>query len=250
MMDILICEDNPQEAENYREIAEKCLDVFGTEGQGINGKVGAVCHSAEELLSFIQTNPVKQGLYFLDICLGGEMNGLQLAVKIRQQDPLGSIVFLTSKSEMSYLTFQYQVEALDFIIKDQMEEIPGRIRRCISKASVKYREAEKTAGREPVTIRADGVRYYLEPGDIMYIQTSRASSHKVEVTTKNGVESFYGTLKEFAAALSGYPEFFQCHQSVLVNRDYIVKIERTEKLIEMKDGVKVPVSVRFLKKMG
>lgn len=249
MMDILICEDNPQEAEKYREIAGKCLVDLRTDGQSINGKMGAVCYSAEELLSFIQTNPVKQGLYFLDICLGGKMNGLQLAVKIRQQDPLGSIVFLTSKSEMSYLTFQYQVEALDFIIKDQMEEIPGRIRRCISKAAVKYRASEKIEGREPVIIRAGGTQYYLEPREILYIQTSRTSSHKVEMTTKSGVESFYGTLKEFAAALSGYPEFFQCHQSVLVNRDYIVKVERTEKLIEMKDGVKVPVSVRFLKKM-
>lgn len=250
MMDILICEDNPQEAENYSRIIRDYLNDLMEEGKRVNGKIGAVCHSAEELLFFIRTNPVEKGLYFLDICLGGEMNGIQLAVKIRQQDPLGSIVFLTSKSEMSYLTFQYQVEALDFIIKDQIEEIPGRICRCVSKAAEKYRAAEKTAGREPVMIRTGGAKYYLEAGDIMYIQTSRTSSHKVEVTTKNGVESFYGTLKEFAAALSRYPEFVQCHQSVLVNRDYIVKIERTEKLIEMKDGVKVPVSVRFLKKMG
>ena len=250
MMDILICEDNPQEAEQYREIIRDYLNDLTIKEERVKGKMRAVCHSAEELLSFLDINPVKKGLYFLDICLGGKMNGLQLAVKIRQQDPLGSIVFLTSKSEMSYLTFQYQVEALDFIIKDQMEEIPGRIRRCISKASVKYREAEKTAGREPVTIRVGGAKYYLEPGDIMYIRTSRTFSHKVEVTTKNGVESFYGTLKEFAAALSGYPEFVQCHQSVLVNRNYIVKIEKTEKLIEMKDGMILPVSVRFLKKMG
>ncbi len=249
MMEIMICEDNLQEAEEFRKIVQEYLNDFRTEEEGGSGRMGAVCYSAEEMLSFLQANPVKQGLYFLDICLGGNMNGIQLAVKIRQQDPLGSIVFLTAKSEMSFLTFQYQVEALDFIIKDQMEEIPRRICRCIQKAEIKYREAEKTAGREPVIIRAGGAQHYLEPKEILYIQTSVTSSHKVEVTTKNGVESFYGTLKEFVTALSGFPEFFRCHQSFIVNREYIVKIDSTEKYIEMKNGVKVPISVRYLKKI-
>ena len=60
---------------------------------------------------------------FLDICLQSEMTGLILAQELRKIQPRCFIIFITSHSEMSILTFQYKVEALDFIIKDSSENI-------------------------------------------------------------------------------------------------------------------------------
>ena len=71
------------------------------------------------------------GVFFLDICLQSEMTGLILAQELRKIQPRCFIIFITSHSEMSILTFQYKVEALDFIIKDSSENIRKRIQECL-----------------------------------------------------------------------------------------------------------------------
>lgn len=60
------------------------------------------------------------GVYFLDIDLGSDMNGMKLAQQIRLYDPRGFIIFITAHSELSYMTFQYRVEAMDFVLKDNL----------------------------------------------------------------------------------------------------------------------------------
>lgn len=52
------------------------------------------------------------GIYFLDIDLGSNINGMKLAQQIRLFDPRGFIIFITAHSELSYMTFQYRVEAM------------------------------------------------------------------------------------------------------------------------------------------
>ncbi|WP_241960035.1 PfkB family carbohydrate kinase, partial [Staphylococcus gallinarum] len=42
----------------------------------------------------------------------------KLASEIRKHDPVGNIIFVTSHSELTYLTFVYKVAAMDFIFKD------------------------------------------------------------------------------------------------------------------------------------
>ena len=46
------------------------------------------------------------GIFFLDIDLKSTMNGLTLAQKIRKIQPRCYIIFITSHSEMGFLTFQ------------------------------------------------------------------------------------------------------------------------------------------------
>lgn len=49
------------------------------------------------------------------------MNGFELAQEIRKFDPRGFIIFITTHAELSYMTFTYKVEALDYIIKDDID---------------------------------------------------------------------------------------------------------------------------------
>ena len=136
MFEIFVCEDHPIEAAEYEKIINEELKA-----NVICGNLTYICSDAISLLEYLKAHPAKQALYFLDICLPGRMNGIQLASIIRDMDTFGSIVFVTSKSEMSYMTFQYYVEAMDFIIKDHIEELPGRIRKCMHKAYIKYRQS-------------------------------------------------------------------------------------------------------------
>ncbi len=84
----------------------------------------------EELIEQLKKSE-NTGLYFLDIDLKSSKNGLMLAKEIREYDPRGFIVFITSHSEMSFITFQYKVEALDFILKNDPHQLQHRICECI-----------------------------------------------------------------------------------------------------------------------
>ena len=53
-----------------------------------------------------------------DIQLEADINGIKLGSEIRKYDPIGNIIFVTSHSELTYLTFVYKVSAMDFIFKD------------------------------------------------------------------------------------------------------------------------------------
>ena len=97
------------------------------------------------------------------------------------------------------------------------------------------------------TVKTGGHYQYLDPHTIMYIQTSRTAAHRVEIYSQNGVESVYGTLKEFEAALKRFPFFLRSHQSVIVNREYILQIDLNRKMIRMQDGQTLPISVRYIK---
>ena len=66
------------------------------------------------------------------------MNGMKLAQQIRLFDPRGFIVFISAHSELSYMTFQYWVEAMDFVLKDNPAEVKVKIRECLLNAMESY----------------------------------------------------------------------------------------------------------------
>ncbi|SND11434.1 response regulator [Streptococcus pneumoniae] len=71
----------------------------------------------DQLLAEVHEKGAHQ-LFFLDIEIRNEeMKGLEVARKIREQDPYALIVFVTTHSEFMPLSFRYQVSALDYIDK-------------------------------------------------------------------------------------------------------------------------------------
>ena len=81
------------------------------------------------------------------------MTGLTLAQEIRKYDPRGFIIFVTTHSEMSYMTFIYKLEALDFILKDEPKELPKIILHC------KNRQMEFLGKIKEIEKEVDG-RFY------------------------------------------------------------------------------------------
>ena len=63
-----------------------------------------------------------------------DINGIKLGSEIRKYDPIGNIIFVTSHSELTYLTFVYKVSAMDFIFKDDPNQLKTRIIDCIETA--------------------------------------------------------------------------------------------------------------------
>lgn len=111
MIDVYICEDNLKQLKLITKFISDSIMIEALDMQ-------IICSTPDphiilkELLTAENT-----GLFFLDIDLKSDINGLELAQRIRKIQPRCFIIFITSHSEMSFLTFQYKLEALDFIIK-------------------------------------------------------------------------------------------------------------------------------------
>ena len=180
------------------------------------------------------TNPV---LFFLDIDLGHELNGMDLAREIRELNKESFIVFITTKSEMAPLTFKYQLEALDFIIKDEAED---EIRqRLISSIKTAIKRHVKPVDGKVLQIKTDDKVVALPMSEILYIETTPVR-YKLKLHTATRRLSINGELKKMAGEVD--ERFVRAHQSYLVNRDHIKEIDYSGNMITLTDGSEIPLS--------
>lgn len=184
------------------------------------------------------------GHFFLDIDLKSDMNGLTLAQRIRQIQPRCFIVFITSHSEMSFLTFQYKAEALDFIVKDSTEHIKAKIHECLLDVSSKYTSLNNSITRT-FTINQNDKRIVIDYSDILFFETS-SNIHKIILHAKKRVIEFTGQLKDIEQQLDY--RFYRCHTSYIINKDNISDVDFKELQVHMNNGESCPISVR--KKKG
>lgn len=196
------------------------------------------------LLEKVKTSQ-NTGIYFLDIDLNSSMNGMKLAQQIRLFDPRGFIIFITSHSELSYMTFQYRVEAMDFIIKDNPAEAKVKIRECLFNAMERYTlQTNKT--HKVYTIDVGGRKISVDHEDIFFFETS-SNIHKVILHAKDRQIEFSGTIKELTGTLGD--SFVRCHRSFLVNKNNIKEVDAKNRIVYFTNGETCLVSTRMMKEL-
>lgn len=226
MINVFICEDNQNQLKLFEKYVRDAIII-----EDVDMKVALVTSNPHNILKYIQSKEVT-GLYFLDIDLHSDITGLELAQQIREEDPRCFIVFITSHSEMGVLTFQYKVEALDFIIKDDLDSIRSRIRECVAKAGERYSSA-KTQEHEMFTISMARSKINIELDEILFFETS-TNIHKIVMHAKGRKIEFNAQMKEIEEQLDD--RFFRCHRSYLVNKDNIDHVDFTNCIIHMVNG--------------
>lgn len=239
MIDIYVCEDSPEQREMITNYIRLAILI-----QEYDMKINIATDDPEEIIEEIKKSK-NTGLYFLDIALQTDQNGLILAQKIREYDPRGFIVFVTSHSEMSYMTFKYKVEALDFILKDELQFLQRRICECIENVHRKQMKITRAEGKT-MTITRGGRQITLEYRHIMFFETS-VNEHKLIVHTESKSIEFFGKMKDIEDEVGD--EFIRCHRAYLVNKKNIKEINYTEKMIIMKNQMSCPISHRMLGKV-
>ena len=238
MIDIFICEDNKKQLDLFTTYISNLILI-----EGFDMKIVQATSDPHQLLKEILTAE-NTGLFFLDIDLRSDMNGLTLAQRIRQIQPRCFIVFITSHSEMSFLTFQYKAEALDFIVKDSAEHIKSKIHECLLDVNSKYTSSNNNVTRT-FTINQNDKRIVIDYNDIIFFETSN-NIHKIILHARKRVIEFTGQLKDIEQQLDY--RFYRCHTSYIINKDNITDIDFKELLVHMNNGETCPVSGR--KKKG
>ena len=192
---------------------------------------------------FLIVSAENTGIYFLDIDLNSDMNGMKLAQQIRLFDPRGFIIFITAHSELSYMTFQYRVEAMDFVLKDNPAEAKVKIRECLLNAMERY-TLQTNKIHKVYTMELGGRKVSVDYDEIFFFETSR-NIHKVILHAKDRQIEFYGAIKELTSILDD--NFVRCHRSFLVNKNNIKEVDAKNRIIYFNNGETCLMSTRMMK---
>lgn len=184
-----------------------------------------------------------KNIYFLDIEIKKmQKKGLEAAQEIRQFDPYGMIVFITTHSEFAPITYKYKVSALDFIEKNSKEsEIERQITECLQ---LLFDPKKQLVAEDAFIFKNQHSHFQIPFYDILYFETSDIA-HKIQLVGKNKVLEFYGTLEEVEALDH---RFFRCHRAFVINLANVERIDSSEKLVFFQEGYRSLISRRKIKR--
>lgn len=243
MLSVFICEDSSMQRKRVTGYINQYI-----KSQRLDMQVKLSTGNPFEVIDELKAAGTNEmGLYFLDIDLQQpEMNGFQLAQKIREYDPRGFIIFITTHAELSYMTFTYKVEALDYIIKDDFNEMEKRVYDCLAKAE--ERVNVKPEAGAVFTLQISDKKVIRERfDDILFFETS-PTAHKVILHGKNRQIEFYGKLKNIEKMLDD--TFYRCHRSFIVNKKNIHEMDKSNGVLKMINGENCYVSTKQIKSLS
>ncbi|MCI9323502.1 MAG: response regulator transcription factor [Lachnospiraceae bacterium] len=239
MLDIFVCEDNEVQRRTIVQIIQNTVLI-----EELDMQLVLDAGDPYILLERVKTSQ-NTGIYFLDIDLGSNMNGLKLAQQIRLYDPRGFIIFVTAHCELSYMTFQYRVEAMDFVLKDNPAEAKVKIRECLLNAMERY-TLQTNRTHKVYTIEINGRKISVDYDDILFFETS-GNIHKLILHGKDRQIEFSGTMKELADTLGS--DFVRCHRSFLVNKKNIKEVDAKNRILYFANGETCLISTRMMKEL-
>ncbi len=237
MLDIFVCEDNAAQRRTVVNIIQNIVLI-----EELDMQLTLDTGDPYMLLRKIKTSQ-NTGIYFLDIDLNSSMNGMKLAQQIRLYDPRGFIIFITAHSELSYMTFQYRVEAMDFVLKDNPAEAKVKLRECLLNAMERHTlQTNKT--HKVYTLEIGGRKISVDYEDILFFEIS-SNIHKVILHAKDRQIEFPSTLKELTGVLDS--NFVRCHRAFLVNKNNIKEVDTKNRIIHFANGETCLMSTRMMK---
>ncbi|MDO4272230.1 MAG: LytTR family DNA-binding domain-containing protein [Eubacteriales bacterium] len=195
--------------------------------------------SPEELLSKINSGSPR-GIYFLDIDFPGQMNGFQLAQRIRSFDPRGFIIFITGHDDLAVETFRYQLEAMDYVVKGDDKLITERIQTCLANAEARIL-AESKENTQYYTLKISDTVRHIPLSRILYFEAI-GRKHLVLLRMTDEMLEFYGSLTAIEEEVG--ERFWRCHRGYLVNREHIHEIHLKENSVELTNGERCLLSRR------
>lgn len=243
-MNIFILEDQFIQQRIMEKLVRKACEELGIRCRNL------VVTAKPDLL-LLESKACANNLYFLDIEISGcETKGLEVAREIRKYDARGHIVFVTTHSHLSPVTFKYKVAALDFIVKvaDQ-DELELKVREILTIA-----DERKTVVDDNDWFVFDNkfTKFQIPFNSIYYFETTDIP-HKIRLVSENRTLEFYGDLKDIEAK---DPRLFRCHRAFIVNLMKVESIDKTKKEIIFQGNLNsgepkrmIPASRQLLKQL-
>lgn len=214
MIEIYLCDDDDDIRHQIRTALEWKILV-----ENYDMKIACSAANVQELLDMAKNG--KRGIYFLDVELKDEeWDGFLLGCEIRRRDPHGILVYITSYGDLAWRTFQYHLEAFDYIVKGP-EPIGPSVSRCLDEINARLL-SERQAPTETFTLRTGEMVRHVPISDILFFETS-STPHHVFLHTLNSRIDFLGSLNELEIQLGD--KFIRTHRAYLVAADKIEAVD-------------------------
>lgn len=230
MLKVYIVDDEPLARDELRYLLLRSKQV----------EITGEAESFEEAFEAISAD--QPDLVFVDIEIS-DHNGLQLAKRLQELNPIPSIVFATAYDEFALQAFD--LGASDYILKPFDEK---RIQQTIEKIILQKTKRNPAISTNPkrIAVSLEGRILLIDCESILYMTSAEG---KCTIFTDNQAYTISETLIMLEKKLSG-SIFLRVHRSYLVNVEHISEIEpwfNSTYNITMKNGVKVPVSRTYVK---
>lgn len=238
MLNIFILEDDFFQQSRLENAIKNCVN-----NTTVRYKYLEVFGKPNQLLEAIRETGNHQ-IFFLDIEIRGEeKKGMEIARKIRDNDPNAIIVFVTTHSEFMPVTYKYRVSALDFIDKGLKD---SDFQASVSDVLVHvFKNISHTVSENSFVYKTENSHIQVPFSDILYFETSQ-TIHKVLLKTKTGQLEFYGKVSEIAKSDD---RLYQTHRAYVVNPANITKIDRTNHIVYFENDESCFVSRMKQKKL-
>lgn len=222
MVSIALCDDE-----------EKFLDFYEHKISEISKKINLSYeiirfNNGESLLFYLEDNPNKFQIIFLDIITGG-INGIETALEIRKSNKLSKIIFLTSSPSFVYNAFD--ANASNYLLKDihdnKFEEV--------FVSTVK--ELNSSLSNDIIKFKSNNLDTIFLLNEITYFESYKRLV--IVHMSNNEKHEFYYKLSDLTNELEN-KNYILVHRSYLVNMQYIKKISSDN--ITLKTNVSIPIS--------
>lgn len=170
-------------------------------------------------------------LLFIDVILPG-VDGMKVVKFIQRQRIDTDVIFLTEAAEMA--TEGYRHHAFDFLIK------PVSTKR-LEETMHRYVEEKLFSPEVFLSVNIRGCNQKIQLQKVLFFESQE---RKVSAIMADDEIVFYQKLNTLQEQLQG-TSFIRCHQSYIVNTDYISMV--TASSIILMNKKKIPISKRYSK---
>lgn len=184
--------------------------------------------SAEELGEAMKAGHAPFDLLLLDIELEGK-SGLQFASELRRAADRVSIIFVTGCEE--YLRDGYAVQPIHFLLKPVDYPMLYDAIRTDWRLNGSKRHFVLQEGARTIPLTVQQVRFV------------ESFNHGILIHNGEGSSFYRITLAEAEREIQPAGCFCRCHNSFLVNMDWVSEITRTR--VVMRDGAQIPIGRRY-----
>lgn len=183
-------------------------------------------NDSKTAIKYITT--LKPDLVFLDINMPSK-NGLSVMNEIIEMNIPTEVIFVTAHQE--YLMDALRINAFDYIIKPiNREELNEAIERFSNKPNTDITQTFKKIDHNKIALSNAYGTIYIKASDISYIQADGCYTKihliqgKAEIISKNigRIENLFPT-----------SNFYRINRSVIINLEYISKIDRLKRIVHL-----------------
>lgn len=218
MMKILVCDDNKVICNDISKYIESNFDYNVS-----------VANDKNSIYHYL--NEDKLDLLIIDIVLG-KINGIDIAKEFTKQFPNLNVIFITGYGNTYYKDIYKYINPCGFLEKP--------IQYNILNFFIKQIQDNFNARNSKLKINYNYNSYIIPNRDIIYIQSDKRLS-VIHTTAEK-----FKTYKKLSDMLEELPDtFIRCHQSFIVNRDYVRNVEGNQFLLS--SGNVIPISKKYLK---